>query len=303
MAGAARKIAGVEEASTDPDRRAVLLRGTEAQLKVAEWLLVGLESLASEPEEVSQVRQYAVPGGGEVVRLFHLRFATSDQASQELGMLVLHVLAMPKAYLYSPPHALAVCGTVEQVRMTAWVIGDLDQPLDRRPLAQQDRFSTVHQYQGPNPDEILRIFYLPRGTSAQSLQEAVGALLVIAVLRYVNLYNESCALVVRGKPHQVSLAEWVLHESESLDSDHPELNMEYSIPTHEPDHAHDRGDENTVRLYRLPHEPTDSEIEEFTRPVRAAGITKRFVLRTRRVVVVRGTPEPREAADKVLARR
>ncbi len=305
LAGAARTIAGVEQTSTDPDRRAVLLRGTEAQLKVAEWLLVGLESLSSEPEEVSQVREYAVPDGGEVVRLFHLRFASSLQASQEAASAVRVTTETSKMYLYNPPHALAVRGSVEQVRIAVSLIDELDQPPDRRPVAQQDRFSTVHQYPGAGPEDVLRVFYMPHGTTPQGLQEASSALRVIAVVNRVFLFNESHALVVRAKPYQISMAEWMLREAENLGSDDPASRTppkEYSVPRYQPDFPRDNGTENVVRLYRLISAQADSEIEGLGKRLHAADVHKFFVLRGGQVAVVRGTPEQMDAADKVLAR-
>ena len=75
-----RIMTEVSKASIDHPQRMLKLRGTAAQLALAEWLLNELDKPSSkERSEDSAVREYRLPGAAEdVLRVFYLAHAETQ---------------------------------------------------------------------------------------------------------------------------------------------------------------------------------------------------------------------------------
>jgi general secretion pathway protein D len=61
-------------------------------------------------------------------------------------------------------------------------------------------------------DNVVRVFYVQNATSVQEFQEMATAVRSIAEIRRVFTYNAQRAIVLRGTPDQVALAEKLIHD-------------------------------------------------------------------------------------------
>jgi general secretion pathway protein D len=61
-------------------------------------------------------------------------------------------------------------------------------------------------------DNVVRVFYVQNATSVQEFQEIATAVRSIADIRRVFTYNAQHAIVIRGTPDQIALAEKLIHD-------------------------------------------------------------------------------------------
>ncbi len=61
-------------------------------------------------------------------------------------------------------------------------------------------------------DNVVRVFYVQNATSVQEFQEIATAVRSIAEIRRVFTYNAQHAIVMRGTPDQIALAEKLIHD-------------------------------------------------------------------------------------------
>lgn len=108
-------------------RSAVAIRGTNQQMTLAAWLV----------EQLNQPANVAAPApheyrllGDDVTRVFELTYPQTAQQLQEIVTLVRSVGDIPRLFLYSERRAVALHGTAEQVALAAWLVSELDKPVN-----------------------------------------------------------------------------------------------------------------------------------------------------------------------------
>jgi type II secretory pathway component GspD/PulD (secretin) len=108
--------------------RAVLARGTDGQVALAEWLCENLDK-ASIPESAhdSGTHEYRVsPTSDDVVRVFYLPHATTTQRLQETATEVRQKLVIRRAFTYNTPNALVVRDTAQKIAQAEKLIQQQD---------------------------------------------------------------------------------------------------------------------------------------------------------------------------------
>jgi hypothetical protein len=113
-------------------RKALALRGTAEQMKVAEWLIEELDQArgqaAAAPGAKPGGPEYRVPGNSDdVVRVFYLTHTQTPQDLQEVATLVRSTVDIKRLYVYNAPKALAVRASANQVATAEWLVRELDQ--------------------------------------------------------------------------------------------------------------------------------------------------------------------------------
>jgi hypothetical protein len=97
----------------------IVMRGTEEEMGLADWLLQKLDQPMSGggQGQSEAAQEFPMSSSGEAVRVFYLRNATV-QAFQNVASEV-RVAGVPKVFTYNALGALAVRGTADQIT-TAW---------------------------------------------------------------------------------------------------------------------------------------------------------------------------------------
>ena len=201
-----RSIADIRRLFTYNEPRAVVLRGTPDQIALAAWLFSELDQPKDRPAAARQTHSYRVPGGGDdIVQVFSLNHAATVQDFQEVVTLVRSVTDIRRLFTYNAPREAAARGTADQIALAAWLFSELDQP--------KDQLSRTHEYRLPGGGEdVVRVFYLTHGETAQRLQEIAVEVRSITSVRRLFTYNAPRAMALRGTASQIAMADRLIQE-------------------------------------------------------------------------------------------
>ena len=119
-----RTISDARRVFTFNERKALVIRGTDAQIGLAEWLVKELEP-KSEPSNT----EYTMPGGNDdVVRVLYLTHTGSVQNFQKATVQIREATKIQRVFTDNPLKAAAVRGTADQISMADRLAQQLDKP-------------------------------------------------------------------------------------------------------------------------------------------------------------------------------
>ena len=223
-------------------------------------------------------------------RTFRFQSPATDQDFQDLSVAALTMSGLKARTVDVALRELSISGTSEEVRVTEWVIAELDRPAAATPPPA----STVLTLETKEPDNTIRVFYPAQISSNQDLMEVVTALRTITDVRFVGIYTSHRAVVVRGSRDQLDLAEWLLAE---VNRDSPQES--YELPKSWPDFQ--RG-ENQVRVFRFTRAKDVQQFNEMQTMIRTITDTRRvYPYLSKRAIVLRGTEEQVDMTRWLLA--
>jgi hypothetical protein len=119
-----RTIADFRRAFTYNELRAFVVRGTAAQVGLAEWLLKELE-----PSSTPSTREYRMPGtNDDVVRVLLLPHTASVQDFQKAATQIREATQIKRIFTYNRPRAFAVRGTADQIALAERMTAQMNKP-------------------------------------------------------------------------------------------------------------------------------------------------------------------------------
>lgn len=122
-----RTISEIRRVFTYNARHALVVRGTGAQGRLADWLVGELT-----PEAPSSTHEYRVAGASgtndDVVRVLRLPHAASVQDFQKTVIAIRAATQIKRIFTYNGPRAFAVRGTADQIALAERLANDLDKP-------------------------------------------------------------------------------------------------------------------------------------------------------------------------------
>jgi hypothetical protein len=119
-----RTISNITRVFTYNAPRALVVRDTAAQVRLAEWLVKELEQAVA-----PSTHEYRVPGSNnDVVHVLYLPHTGSVQAFQKAAIQIRSVTNITRIFTYNSGRALALRGTADQIAMAVRMIQELDHP-------------------------------------------------------------------------------------------------------------------------------------------------------------------------------
>jgi hypothetical protein len=118
-----RTISDIRRVFTYNGRNALVVRGTDAQIVLAEWLLKELE-----PEAPSSTRRYQMTGNDDVVQVLRLPRTATVQNFQKAATQIREATQIKKVFTYNTLRAAAFRGTAEQIATAERMAAQLDKP-------------------------------------------------------------------------------------------------------------------------------------------------------------------------------
>ena len=121
-----RTITGIVRVFTYNERKALVVRGTAAQLGLAEWLVKELE-----PQESSSTHEYRMtdfPHDFNVVRVVRLPHTGSVQDFQKAATQIRTATNITYIFTHNSLKAVALRGTADQIAMAERMAAQLDKP-------------------------------------------------------------------------------------------------------------------------------------------------------------------------------
>ena len=119
-----RTISDIRRVFTYNGRNALVVRGTDAQIGLADWLVNELQ-----PKPSPSNREYAMPGGNDdIVRVLYLVHTPSVQDFQKAATQIREATQIKRVFTYNTLRAAAFRGTAEQVATAERMAAQLDKP-------------------------------------------------------------------------------------------------------------------------------------------------------------------------------
>jgi type II secretory pathway component GspD/PulD (secretin) len=287
-----RSMSDIQQLSVDMPQRSVALRGTSAQVALAEWLFNEMD----QPKNRQTVQnlaphEYRLSGSADdVVRVFYVANTQTPLQLQEVAVVVRSVATIPRLFTCNAPRAIAVRGTAAQIAFADWLIQKLDKPMDRN--------ANEYRLPGGGKDNMARVFYLSSAETLQDLQQIAVLVRSMADIRYTFTYSSPRALTIRGTADQIAFAEWLVKD---LDMTAAERAIAQTA-------AHDyrptgNGDD-VVRVFYLNRADTAERLQEIATQVRTMTAAQRlFTYTAPRALAIRGTADQIALADRLIKER
>jgi hypothetical protein len=204
---AIRSVADIQRLGVYNSLNAAAMRGTAQQITLAAWIVDQLDEPLT--GAAPQPHEYQLPGD-DVARVFELTNPRTPQQLMEVVTLIRSIGDIRRMFLYGPRRALVLRATAERVSLAAWLVSEVDKPVD----GQSVRDSTgPREYRLSNdPANLVRVFYLASTQSTADRETLVDQVRNNTGMRRVYVYNALGALAVRGTEGQVATAEKALEE-------------------------------------------------------------------------------------------
>lgn len=285
MATVIRSITEIRQAAIDNARRSFAVRGTPEQIGVAEWLFNELDRAPWAQKTTSREYKSKTPPE-DIVRVFYLANTKDEQSLTEIAITVRSVTEIRRAFLYPNLHAVVMRGTVDQMAFAEWLFNELDQPAGARTAG-------VRNYAYAGDEGVSRIFYVSHVPDFFALQELSTVVRSTGEIRRSFVYRPQKAIVIRGTPGQIALAEWLVSE---LDRPAGEQRSAGQF------RMQNSGDEATVKVLYGRDSSALPDFQEMARQLRTRTQIRRFfTYNPKRAMVVRGTDEQAASAQELHA--
>jgi hypothetical protein len=196
LATTARSLAEVRRTFVYQPSKAIVARGTAAQITLMEWLLPQLD--VAEPQSGSP-QHYVGGKTDDIARLFYANHTQTVQELVELTTVIRSTAEIRRAFIYTKAKAVALRGAPEQIALAEFLIANLNRRSDS-PLG-----SGEHRIPG-EAEGVVRLFAIKAATVAEFQQKAKNIREATGIRRAFT-YIPHRALIVRGTPEQVAEAE------------------------------------------------------------------------------------------------
>jgi hypothetical protein len=205
---AVRSVADIQRVFVYNALRAMAARGTTQQISLAAWMMEQLD----QPVKVAapSPHEYRL-AGDDVARVFELTYPETPQQLQEIVTLIRSIGDIPRLFVIMKRRAVVVRATAERVALAAWLVSELDKPVNGQSAAQDS--AAPHEYRlSSDAASLVRVFYLPGSQSPEDRQKVVAQVRHNTGIGRLFVYNALGALAVRGTDGQVATAEKAIEE-------------------------------------------------------------------------------------------
>jgi hypothetical protein len=188
-------------------QHSIVIRGTELEVAMTEWLFHQLDAPAGlQPVQNQAAHQYLNPGvtnphiSPDQVQVLFLSHKWTPEIMQEIVNAVRTIPELTMVFPCTATGAVSVRGVPATVGLATWLFNQLDQDPQASTPAPQE----FHMPGGV--DDVTQVLYLGSGTSTASLQTVVNA--SRATMRRPAYFSPALnALIMRGTAAQIASAD------------------------------------------------------------------------------------------------
>ena len=201
---AIRTIVDAQRLFPDEAHKAIVARASAAKMNAADWLIqqaikpagdAVTESSAFDAEEARQ--------GPEVIRVFHLKAGTSNASLTSLVTAIRTIADVQRLFPYESTAGVLMRGPVDKVAAAEWLVNELGTPSGNLAAAHQTTLAST-------ADGVVRVFYVANHNSPSELTALVTKVRNEAQIQRIFPIAQPAAVVLRGRPDQVSAAETLI---------------------------------------------------------------------------------------------
>jgi hypothetical protein len=231
------------------------------------------------------------------VQTFRFQHAGAKQQAEETGMAISSMTYMPVRTDFARG-MLSVQGTPDQLKAGAWLFAELDKSA---PVAAD---LGLHEYRLADgfvgTGNVVRVFFLDRGQTAQELKDFVQMVRNIADLPQAFTVNAIKTVALRGTSDQMALADFFVNE---LGKTRPALRQHSESPQYlalaGPSPSNAAGaNENAVRIFYFANTPVLLDFQIMSALFQVlADVRLVYPYNTPRALAVRGTADQLALVD------
>jgi hypothetical protein len=199
-----RAIAGAPRVTQDFERKTITVQAPVAQAGLAEWLF----NLLDVPAPSGGRPEYVLPGAADdVVRVLYPTDVADYRQLQELVNALRSIAEIQRVVAFTPQKSITVRGQAWQLDLADWLL----KQLDTQPVGQTSAAYSITGVPPAYPSGIpfptaVRVFYLPAGTTADAVQQAVNLIRTQAEVMRVVGYPARPAVAMRGTDAEATAA-------------------------------------------------------------------------------------------------
>lgn len=194
LATAIRATTEIRRLFTYSEPRILVVRGTDAQVAMADWILSQLDSPNKPGFSVQRD-----PG----LRIFYPATIQTVQQLQEMATCTRALAEIRSLFTYNLKRAIIVRDTPERLQLAEWLLHQLDQS------APPAKYTTSPDYvmTGDAPEgTVVKVFFAPHASTVQDLQTLAVNVRTTTQVRRLFTYNTPRAITIRGTANQIARA-------------------------------------------------------------------------------------------------
>jgi hypothetical protein len=266
----------VPQISIDSQSGSLSVRGTAAQIAVAEWLVQQLD--AQSPLNAAPL-EYQIPSTAyPAIRVLRITNVVNPRDQQEILVAIRGIFDCNRLFVVSAAKSIVLRGTAEQARAAAWLLENVDRPAGGSFPAPEFRlFDTSDP--GVRMAPAVRVFPLTNGSPRDQVDLAEG-IRAIAEIGRIFVCLTPRILVARGSPEELTLVAWLLGKLDKPAAAQDGSAHEYPIAS--------TGD--VARLFFPARGATPETRQDLVAKIRdATGIRHIFIFEAAKALGLRGT--------------
>jgi hypothetical protein len=207
IVNAVRTIPEITKVFPYSAQNAIVMRGTDTQAGMGEWLFHQLDVPAGvQPAQSPIAHQYASPGAAnDQLQVLFLAHPWSVQSVQQITNTLRVIPQLTKVFPCNATGVVSVRGPTATVALAAWLFSQLDQaPPSSAPAPQEFRMPG-------GADDVTQMFYLTPATTAEALMSIVTTLRATPRLIVFpdDIWN---AVTLRGTATQIAAADSLIKQ-------------------------------------------------------------------------------------------
>jgi len=224
-----RSAGDIKQIAADNAHSVITLSGTAAQISLAEWLFQKLDQPPG--ARLASPAEYEITGDpSPAVQVYYLANIALSRDIQELVNSMRSMASMTSITTYSPLSAIVARGTVNQMALAQWLVGQIDradsQPPSQNPAAYTCQPDNIHDV-----GVAARVFYLNNISQPQDIQEMMNSIRSVTQVQRLAMFTSEKAIILRGSNQQAAAAEWLVKALDKPAGAKPGAALEYQMPT------------------------------------------------------------------------
>jgi hypothetical protein len=185
--------------------RVIVMRGTQEQVKAADWMLGALDQpAAAQSAGAPQVYRLAAaawdPRGGLVVQVATLKHIETEQGIQQITNLTRSIADIQRCFPIFLGKRLVMRGSDDQIALANWLMKELDSAGGQ---------GTQEFKPGGAGNQVVQVAYV-NTANPQSLQETVNAIRSETKIQRVYPFVSLSAIAMLGTAGQLAQAQQVI---------------------------------------------------------------------------------------------
>jgi hypothetical protein len=196
-------------------QKAIVARGTPEKIAAADWMVHqvlpadGETPTEDSPAYPMEPLRPDKSDGSSVIRVFRMDPKTTNAELTSMVTAIRSTADLQRLFPFDTGKAVIARGSPAQVAVGEWLIHELAKPADADANA-------VHQTTMPGLiDGVIRLFFVGQETSSADLTALVSQIRTTAGVMRIFPFTQPSAVVVRGRPDQMSTAELLVGRFEA----------------------------------------------------------------------------------------